>query len=140
MCEKSSCIFYFLCGFVLSAVLCIFGHIFFFGTGKSDGKRIAEYARTSSTAQSLAERTEQGLKDMEGKIRDAGSAVEQSLTGLAELSEIGGRISATNEGITGATDGIEKSILTAMQILEQGKIKNKGSDKFCNSHDSSGGS
>ncbi len=121
-------------------MLCIFGHIFFFGTGKSDGKRIAEYANSSEIAQSLAERTEQGLKDMEGKIRDAGSGLEQSITGLAGLAEIGGRIGSTNEEIAEATGRLEKSILRTMQILEQGKIKNKGSDKFCDSHGNCGGS
>ncbi|MBR5965372.1 MAG: hypothetical protein IK015_04590 [Treponema sp.] len=131
---------FFACGLILGVSFVGGLWLVFDGIGEAGiRKRIDKYAERSADAQSLADRTERELEEVEGKLRGAGEQIAGCATGLGELADDSGRIAETNSRAEEAAGRIESGILELMQIVGQGKDQAQDYDRRGDSGAGGGG-
>ena len=121
--ESSKIILAVCCGAFLLAVF-FGGFTAGYFVGKSDGSdtaRIAEYAGRSEAASTAVQNIKSGIANLTDEIQDAGGAVADGLTEVAEIREVGDRIADADGRIEDAAGRLEKSIYAVMRIIDQGE-------------------
>ena len=93
------------------------------GTGITDSQRVERYENGSESAQNAVTELENGLNDVAEQMHGVGKEIDEGITDVGELREVGVRIAGASSDIEDSACRIEEGIQRIERILYEAEKK-----------------
>ena len=127
MIEKSKVIFLFVVFCLVVAAACLFTGLWIgyshAGRNEDDSQRVERYEDRSESAQNAVSELESGLSDVAEQMHGVGKEIDEGITDVGELREVGVRIAGASSDIEDSACRIEEGIQRIERILYEAEKK-----------------